>query len=272
MPEPHPRTDIDQACGLGRCRLVGADPEQRCRALEQRHVADGLGRREQQQLSGLARERFELPHEALLDATGERQPAREPESARDGRGRQPARQLQERERVAAGLGENAFPDASVERPEQRRIEQRLRGRAFKPIDHELRQPGERLLVRRLAPGEHEPDPLRQQAACHERQRLRGHLIEPLRIVDDAHERLLLGDVGEQAQHGQPDQEAIRRRSGAQTERRAERIALRVRQGVATVQHRPTQRVQARERQLHLGLDTGYARDPAACSGADQILQ
>ena len=40
--------------------------------------------------------------------------------------------------------------------------------------------------------------------------LRGRLVEPLRVVDDADERLLLGDLGEQRQRGEPDQE----RSGA----------------------------------------------------------
>jgi len=42
----------------------------------------------------------------------------------------------------------------------------------------------------------------------ERERLHGHPVQPLRVVDDAEERLLLGGVGQQAQDGQADQEAI----------------------------------------------------------------
>ena len=45
---------------------------------------------------------------------------------------------------------------------------------------------------RLAYGEHERDRLRQQPPGNERQRLRRDAIEPLRVVDDAHQRLLLG--------------------------------------------------------------------------------
>ena len=81
MPEPHPRADVDQARGLGRRGLVGLEPEQLGRAPQQRHVADGLGRREQQQLPGLARQRLQLPHEALLDAADQRHRAGQPEPA-----------------------------------------------------------------------------------------------------------------------------------------------------------------------------------------------
>ena len=46
-----------------------------------------------------------------------------------------------------------------------------------------------------------------------------HLIEPLRIVDEADQRLLRGHLGHHAEHGQTDPEAIRGRSDAPTERR-----------------------------------------------------
>ena len=117
-----------------------------------------------------------------------------------------------------------------------------------------------------------PDPLRQEPARHERERLRGHPVEPLRVVDDAHERLLLGGVGQQAQDRQPDEEAIRRRSGAQAERRAQRVALRARQVLETVEHRRAQRMQAGECELHLGLDACRPGDPASLGGRRQVPQ
>ena len=110
----------------------------------------------------------------------------------------------------------------------------------------------------------------KQPARHERERLRRHPVEPLRVVDDAYERLLLGGVGQQAQDRQPDEEAIRWRSGAQAERRAQRVALRARQLPETVEHLRAQRMQAGERELHLGLDARRPGDPASLRGCRQV--
>ena len=52
------------------------------------------------------------------------------------------------------------------------------------------------LLARLARGEDEPDPLGEQAPRDEPEGLRRGLIEPLGVVDDAEERVLLGDLGE----------------------------------------------------------------------------
>jgi hypothetical protein len=106
----------------------------------------------------------------------------------------------------------------------------------------------------------------------ERQRLRGHPVEPLRVVDDAHERLLFGGVGQQAQDRQPDEEAIRRRSGTQAKRRVQRVALRAWQMPATVEHGCAQRVQAGECELHLGLDACRPGDPASPRASRQVPQ
>ena len=76
------------------------------------------------------------------------------------------------------------------------------------------------------------------------------------------ERSLLGDVGQQAQHRQPDEEAIRRVAGAQPERRAQRVALRAGKRVELLEQRRAQLMQPRERDLHLGLDAAGAHDPA----------
>jgi hypothetical protein len=41
---------------------------------------------------------------------------------------------------------------------------------------------------------------------------RGSPVEPLRVIHDAYQRLLPGDLGQQAQHRKAGQEPIRRRS------------------------------------------------------------
>jgi hypothetical protein len=129
-----------------------------------------------------------------------------------------------------------------------------------------------VLVAGLAQREHQPDPLRQEAARHERERLRGDLIEPLRIVDDADQRPFLGRVGQEAQGRQPDHEPIRRRPGAEAERRAQRVALRARQVLQPSQDRRAQRVQAGECELHLRLDARRPGDPASLRGCRQMPQ
>ena len=65
-----------------------------------------------------------------------------------------------------------------------------------------------------------------EAAGDEAEDLRRRLVEPLRVVDDADQRLLLGHLGEQRQRGEPDQEAIgrRRRRSGRTPSRARRAA------------------------------------------------
>ena len=109
-------------------------PEQLRGAPQQRHVADGLRRREQQQLARVARERLQLPHEALLDAADQRHRARQPEAAGHRRRRQPARQLQQRERIARRLGEDPVTHALVERPGNRGVQQRARVARAEALD------------------------------------------------------------------------------------------------------------------------------------------
>ena len=92
------------------------------------------------------------------------------------------------------------------------------------------------------------------------------------VIHDADQGLLLGDVRQQAQDSQGDQEAIRRRTGADPERSSQRIALRGRETVEAIEHRRAQLVQCGKRQLHLRLDTSGALDPAARRLPDQVVQ
>ena len=210
--------------------------------------------------------RLDALNEALLDAARQRPRVGEPEPARELGRRQPARQLHQSEGVAACLVEDPGLHLLVERAGNRRVQQQPGVVGREPLDQELRELLEHVLVADVAHREHEPHPLGQESARHERERLRRHLVEPLRVVDDAHERLLLGGVGQEAQDRQADEEALRWRSAAQAERRAQRVALRARQRPETAEQGRAQRVQAGEGELHLGLDARRPDDLASpCS-------
>jgi hypothetical protein len=78
----------------------------------------------------------------------------------------------------------------------------------------------------LARGEHDTDSLSQQAPSHKRKRQGGRVIKPLCVIDDTQQGAFLGDLGEQAQHAQPDEKPIRGCADAQSEHDLERLALR----------------------------------------------
>ena len=128
------------------------------------------------------------------------------------------------------------------------------------------------LFGRLARREDQRNRLGQQSPGHERKRVRGRPIEPLRVIDDAQKRLLGGHLRQQAQHREPDQEPIRRVPPTHAERRAKRPALRTRQQRQAIQHRRAQLLQGRERELHLPLDTGGPRDPETRRRLDRVFQ
>ena len=97
---------------------------------------------------------------------------------------------------------------SSSRPGTRRVQQRACITVAQAADRALRQPVQLQRVARLAHREHQCDRLREQPPRDERQDLRRDPVEPLRVVDQADQRPLLGDVGQQAQHRQTHQEAI----------------------------------------------------------------
>ena len=250
----------------------GRDPEQLRRAPQQRHVADGLGRREQQQLPGLARQRFQLAHEALLDAAGQRHRAGQPEAAGHRRRRQPARQLQQRERVAA------TPRRGSGRARARRA---ARG-SWRPAA------GGRRARRCPRP----PAPAARRTRDRRRRRARAN-TSPTRSASSRRATNASVCADTRSSHCAS---STTHSSGCSSATSASRLstasptmnrsgggpaaspnavlsASRCGPGSASqaVEHRRAQRVQAGERQLHLGLDARRARDPtprrAAPTGA-----
>ena len=79
--------------------------------------------------------------------------------------------------------------------------------------------------------------------------------------------LLLRRVGQQAEHGQPDEKSIGLRARAQAKRRRERVALWRGQSFAAVQQSRAKLMQAGERKLHLPFHPDRAKDPTALARA-----
>ena len=181
------------------------------------------------------------------------------------RGRQTPRQLQQRERVPAGLGDDPVPHPLVEPSGDRRVQQRAgvavaeSGRPRAPEARRARRPRSAHAPRTPAPtGSARSRRATNASVC------AGRPVEPLRVVDDADERLLLGRLGQQAEHRQPDEEAIRRRRRRSGRTPClQRVALRARQSLQPVEHRRAELMQAGEGELHLGLDAGRPGDPAS---------
>ncbi len=236
MAESHLGAELDQSGLGGRDRRARPDPQRAGRLPDEQRIADRLGRRDQEQQPRRRRQLRQSLLEALLDAAGQRGPAVQPEAAGQLGGRPPARQLQQRQRVAARLAHDPVADALVERTRHRGFQQRLRIAVVEPAHDELLETLEVPLAGRLAHREHQPDRLGAQPPRHEGQRLCRGAVEPLRVVHDADERVLLGRVGQQAQYGQADEEAIRGVPVAQAERGAERVVLRARKALEAVQN------------------------------------
>ena len=122
--------------------------------------------------------------------------------------------------LPARLRDDPVAHPLVQHEPHRRAQQRARVAVAQAVHLQLGQVLK--LLARLARGEHDPDRLGQQAPGHEGQRQRRGVIQPLRVIDDAQQRTLLGHLREQAQHRQPDEEPIRgaHRRSARTRSRA----------------------------------------------------
>ena len=101
------------------------------------------------------------------------------------------------------LGHDPIAHPLIQRPPDHRGQQRPRILLTQSVDHQLRQSRQILVVAGFAHGEDQRDRLGHQAAGDKRQRLRRGPIEPLGIIHQAHQRLLAGHLGQQAQ-ARPD--------------------------------------------------------------------
>ena len=210
MPEPHPRTELDQAFPLGRCRRVGADAEPVERPPQQGYVADRLDRRGQCEHAGVGRQGRDPPLKSVLYLAGDRARAVSAEAECELRRRQAPRQLQQGERVAARLGHDPIADARVNGPDQHGFEQGPGVGVGQAGHAHLGHPGEQVLVTAGTRGEDQCHRVGVQAPGHEGKDHRGHTVGPLDVVDQAEQGVLGSRFGQQPEHGHPQQQRIGR--------------------------------------------------------------
>ena len=209
MPEGEPPADDRDEPGLlGRVEREGARGEGRDRALDHRRalgVVGGRGEQRQPRRRGQPRDALV---EHALEPAGHRQRLRQRLVARELGGAERGRQLDERERVAVGLLEQ--PLAHLRRRRRGRVREQLRSRRIVEAVDVMRRHVGRLEHAdvALARGEQEHDALRVEPARDELQRVRGAGVEPVRVVDQAQHRPLLGKLGQQRQTGGVDEEAL----------------------------------------------------------------
>src|SRR5918994_2033110 len=139
-------------------------------------------------------------------------------------------------------------------------------------DGQVAESSEKVVADAGARRAHERYPLGEETAGDEADDLCCGLVEPLRVVDDADERLLLGDLGEERERRERDQESVGRRPGASAEDRRERVVLRKGQALEMVEHGRAELMKAAVGELHLRLDTGGSRDAPAGDAVTQIAQ
>ena len=135
----------------------------------------------------------------MLDLACYQLTSRQPESTGEICGPPGARQLEERERVAVAFADDLVADRGIERPVHVVQQQRPGIAVAESVDGQLRQPGEDLVADAGTRCAHQRDPLGEQATGDESEDLCGGLVEPLRVVHDADQRLLLGDVCQKAE-------------------------------------------------------------------------
>jgi len=232
MPQPHLGAELQQPCLSRGRRRLDTDPEALRGPPHQHRVPDRIGCGELYQAPGLGRKSVELPLKAFLDPSRQRNRARQPESAGQLTRRQPARQFQQRQRIPPRLGDNQVSHPRVQRRSENRVQQDPRIIVPQGLHRQFRQTGQLLASR--AGREDQADRFGLQPPGHERENLGRGPVEPLLVIHQAQQRPRPGRIRQQAQHGQANQEPIRRRPGIEAERGSQRRALRVRQALRVI--------------------------------------
>ncbi len=135
------------------------------------------------------------------------------------------------------------------------------GRRREAGEREFGQPrcGERAFA--VPGGEEQHDALRLQSAGGEQQCLGGRAVQPLRIVDQAQQRLLGGQFGEQPEDGQAGQQPVAGAVLGESERALQGAALRPRQSGDPFEAGREQQAEPREGQFGLALHPGRPDRP-----------
>ena len=118
------------------------------------------------------------------------------------------RQLQQHQRIAPALGDDPLPHPIVEPARHHRRQQRVRIIVIEPIEPQPRKARYVMVVARLTDREEHRHSLGKQPARDEPEDLPRAVVEPLKVVDETQQRLLLGELSEQRECRQTDQKAV----------------------------------------------------------------
>ncbi len=166
-------------------------------------------------------------------------------------------QLEQGERVPAGFVDEPLARIRGHGSTDAVVEQRPRRIGSESAQAQHGQTGRPEAARLLLPGrEHHGQALRLDPAGGEHQRLGRRVVQPVRVVDDAQDRLLLRGLGQQAQHGERHEEPLLVAALFQAERAPQCPGLRLAEPVDQRQDRAQQLVQTGVGKSRLGLDPG----------------
>src|SRR5262249_39681387 len=146
----------------------------------------------------------------LLDLTGKIAGLQEAKTAGQLGDAHPPGQLQQRKWISTGFCDDPVADALIQPARYHRGEQGARILIRETVERPLVAPG--------AYGENDRPCPGHQPARHKPEALTRGAVEPLRVVDEAKEWPLPGYVGQQAQRGESDKEAVGSVAGGQAER------------------------------------------------------
>jgi hypothetical protein len=125
-----------------------------------------------------------------------------------------ARKLEQRKRIAVALGDDLEADSRIERPVQIAQQQRTRIAVAESTNRHLRESNKDVLPDAGTDCADDRDPLGEEAAADKPKNLRRGAVQPVRVIDDTKERLLLGDLREERERRKTDEKSVRRRTGA----------------------------------------------------------
>jgi len=182
--------------------------------------------REQRERLGVWRQAAYLAQEMILEPLTQRKRFGPHGAAGELVGRVLGTEFHQRERVIAGVRQDAVDGLRVEGSIDHQAEELTRLGVGQAVHPDRRKLLEYRPCGRLADAGDEAHAVRIQAAGDETEHLRRSGIEPVRVIDDAQQRLRFTRPGEQSQRRQAHQEPLRRRSCVLSERGPERVPLR----------------------------------------------
>jgi hypothetical protein len=219
--------------------------------VEQDRIPERLGGRGKDEELRIKREAAEPSYVALFDLPGDRMVLWKTESASEFRRTPGSWELEQSQWVAVALGDDLIANDRIEWPDQV-LEQQGAGIAVSErADQQLGQSAENIIADARPGGGDECHGLGEETTSDEAEDLAGRLIQPLRVLNDAHERLLLGRLDEEGQRSDPNQEPTGRRTFPNPEHRRQRIVLSRGEAIDEVEHRPTELMKPAVGELHL---------------------